>query len=208
MLIRSSEKRETWTNWRSHKHEDSKRIYIGWDAVIRQDRQRCRRNRVIRNTTASCEPPLSAHMGLSSEAVHYALALLFRDSGMRPPLLLRLRETSFYTRSMRKPTEMGHGGDSHTFWYVILFKRKREGSRLCSRIFMRERVKAFENAGVSPWRSASDATPLRQNLVAVMAEEKPSSSHFRIGHWIQEATAIPATTSQATQKRALQSLLT
>ena len=56
---------------------------IAWDAVIRQDKQRCRRKCVIRKPTASCEPSLPTHMELSSEAVHYALVLLFRDSGTR-----------------------------------------------------------------------------------------------------------------------------
>ena len=63
-------------------------------------------------------------MELSSEAVHYALALLFRDSGVRAPF--QVLETEVIPDRCADQPRWAIEGDSHTFWYVTPFKRKRE----------------------------------------------------------------------------------
>ena len=76
-----------------------------------------------------CElPSLSTHMELSSEAVHHALALLllFRDSGVRGHLLLRLRGTPLIAdRCADQPRWVMEVVPTH-FKNAAPFKRKRE----------------------------------------------------------------------------------
>jgi hypothetical protein len=60
---------------------------------------------------------LAADVGLSNEAVYRAprACAVIRVNGCGPTLV-RLRETpNGCTRSIRTPTKVGHGGDSHTF---------------------------------------------------------------------------------------------